>query len=257
MTGKQSPATAGLLFFSEIYSGYHDHMGLEGVELVMDCEYEFGVTLGDDETGKCETAGELFDLIIASQGDAEANHSVPPCRAAAMYRLLRDSLADRGIDHSTIRPSRTLAEIFPTKHKVRRASWVLKTHLTTKMTRYTLDWRLIVMLLVPTGAAVALLARFVQLGAGFVIGVGLTLTIAAVVYALLAEIKLRDPSMTLRRAMQPALDALEASETEARYTAAWVRLRVLIAENAPVVLGYSGVSASDITSGTRFRDLGF
>jgi hypothetical protein len=40
-------------------------MGLEFVELVMDCEDEFGISIPDAAVGKVRTVGEFFDLILA------------------------------------------------------------------------------------------------------------------------------------------------------------------------------------------------
>lgn len=40
-------------------------MGLETVELVMDCEDEFGIVIPDEAAGEIRTVGQLFDLVLA------------------------------------------------------------------------------------------------------------------------------------------------------------------------------------------------
>ena len=40
-------------------------MGLEMVELVMECEDEFGVSIPDAAAGEIKTVGQFFDLVLA------------------------------------------------------------------------------------------------------------------------------------------------------------------------------------------------
>lgn len=40
-------------------------MGLEMVELVMDCEDEFGISIPDAAVSEIETVGQFFDLVLA------------------------------------------------------------------------------------------------------------------------------------------------------------------------------------------------
>ena len=40
-------------------------MGLEMVELVMDCEDEFGISIPDKAAGEVRTVGQFFDLVLA------------------------------------------------------------------------------------------------------------------------------------------------------------------------------------------------
>lgn len=40
-------------------------MGLEMVELVMDCEEEFGISIPDSAASDIRTVGEFFDLIVS------------------------------------------------------------------------------------------------------------------------------------------------------------------------------------------------
>ena len=49
-------------------------MGLEMVELVLDCEDEFGISMPDAAASKVSTVGQFFDLVLAlirSTGKAE------------------------------------------------------------------------------------------------------------------------------------------------------------------------------------------
>jgi hypothetical protein len=40
-------------------------VGLEMVELVMDCEDEFGIKIPDEAAGDVRTVGQFFDLVLA------------------------------------------------------------------------------------------------------------------------------------------------------------------------------------------------
>ena len=52
-------------------------MGLELVELVMDCEDEFGISIPDAAVSDVRTVGEFFDIVltlIRSTGKPELRH---------------------------------------------------------------------------------------------------------------------------------------------------------------------------------------
>ncbi len=83
-------------------------MGLDGVELVMEIEEEFGIELSDDEAGPVETVGQIIQLV-ESKLSPESRQQLGP----AFYRL-RQVLADSVlIDKRLIRPDTDLRPFIP------------------------------------------------------------------------------------------------------------------------------------------------
>jgi len=61
---------------------------LDDVDLIEDVEQAFGVRLPDDELGRCETVGDLFELIIARLPD-EPKTADRCATAMCLYRVRR------------------------------------------------------------------------------------------------------------------------------------------------------------------------
>lgn len=83
-------------------------MGLDGVELVMEIEEEFGIRLTDDEVAPVETVGQIIQLV-ESKITPESRQKL----GAAFYRL-RQVIADSVlIDKRLIRPTTDLRPFIP------------------------------------------------------------------------------------------------------------------------------------------------
>jgi hypothetical protein len=93
-------------------------MGLELVEILLEAEREFGVSLGDEEGGGLETAGELHARFVARLAERNAH----PCLGAYVFYRLRRALVERlQLDRNEVYPARPLQELIP--RRGRRAHW--------------------------------------------------------------------------------------------------------------------------------------
>jgi len=93
-------------------------MGLEGVELVMAVEEEFGIAIDDRDAEQILTVGGLWDYICERVTFAPA----PFCAtAASFYRLRRAFMATALASRSDFRPDAPIEPMLPRQH--RRAIW--------------------------------------------------------------------------------------------------------------------------------------
>lgn len=76
-------------------------MGLDGVEIVMEVEERFGISIADDEASKAETVGQLASLVTSKlpPADTVACHT-----ARVFYRLRRDLIGRIGVARADVRP---------------------------------------------------------------------------------------------------------------------------------------------------------
>src|SRR5262249_16894428 len=82
-------------------------MGLDTVELVMEVEEAFGITIPDQEAEKIQTVGDLYHYILATLGGPPL--TTPGClSAAAFYRLRRQLMGRFRIERRRIQPASTL-----------------------------------------------------------------------------------------------------------------------------------------------------
>lgn len=105
-------------------------MGLDTVELVMEVEEEFDVTVPDDGAETIRTVGDLYYWLVDRLGTPGVAGPCPS--AAAFYRLRRVLIRQRAIPRDAIRPEARTADLLP-EHD-RRAAW--------DGLEYELGWRL-------------------------------------------------------------------------------------------------------------------
>lgn len=150
-----SPAKAGLAFFSgsgtvQARGGtsperqrrvlrasgtrYADRMGLDGVELVMECEDEFGISIPDAEASHVRTVADLHGVIMRLRGERR-REPVRGCRSAAVFYRARRALVGRGVARERVRPGVTLRELMPRRRDVRRRYESLRSVLAGAMPR--------------------------------------------------------------------------------------------------------------------------
>jgi acyl carrier protein len=95
-------------------------MGLDTVELVMEIEEAFGITIPDAEAEKILTIGDAYRYILAKMEGPPM--TTPGClSAAAFYRLRRQLMGLLRIERRRIRPASRLEDLVPERH--RRAEW--------------------------------------------------------------------------------------------------------------------------------------
>ena len=91
-------------------------MGLETVELVMDVEESFEISIPDEKAQDIVTVGDLFEFVKSRAKRAPAR----TCLTAATFYDVKRALRDRGISQR-FGPSTHLADILPSGE--RRSFW--------------------------------------------------------------------------------------------------------------------------------------
>lgn len=94
-------------------------MGLDTVELVMEVEEAFNISIPDVRASQILTVGDLYDYIIEKLPSANSTSDV--CLTAATFYQLRRHLREIDSKHSLIRPKTKLNHAIPVK--VRRSHW--------------------------------------------------------------------------------------------------------------------------------------
>lgn len=92
-------------------------MGLDSVEMVMEVEDEFGVSLPDAECEKVRTVRDLVQLIARHLPRASGHCPT----AQEFYRFRSCAIDTLALDARVIRPSTLLASLFPLKSRL--AKW--------------------------------------------------------------------------------------------------------------------------------------
>jgi acyl carrier protein len=93
-------------------------MGLDGVELIMECEDEFDVHIPDEEALKTITVADLYALICRLRGPEEAKRE-----PSATIQAIRDALQQTGTSGREFVSSARLADLVPLRQ--RRVFWRL------------------------------------------------------------------------------------------------------------------------------------
>ena len=85
-------------------------MGLDGVEMIMAVEEEFGVEISDADAEKMRTPRDLIDGLVAKLAKVQAG----VCRSQqAFYKLRRVLCAQTGQPRKTVTPATPLADLLP------------------------------------------------------------------------------------------------------------------------------------------------
>jgi len=93
-------------------------MGLDGVELVLEAEESFGITLADDEMPKIVTVGQFYDAIMRELPSPEKKF----CLSAVTFHKLRQALLTvTSRRRAEIRPGTCLDTLLPRRR--RKAAW--------------------------------------------------------------------------------------------------------------------------------------
>jgi len=90
-------------------------MGLDGVEIIMECEDEFGIRIPDVDASKMVTVADLYALICRLRGQ------IPPGDASTASGAIGEALSEVGIERGTPDPAARLADVVP--ERLRPAFW--------------------------------------------------------------------------------------------------------------------------------------
>lgn len=97
-------------------------MGLDTVELVIDIEETFGITISDHEAADIVTVGQLCDFITARVPLVGGTQSARACLTSrAFYRLRQAFVHTVGVARENVQPAGDLALLLPWRH--RRGLW--------------------------------------------------------------------------------------------------------------------------------------
>ena len=93
-------------------------MGLDLVEVVMEVEDAFGISISDEDVPTLETVGSLHEYVSKRLGK---RLKTPCLTAVAFYRLRRSLMSILGVSRDKLRPSTDLRLLIPVRN--RRAVW--------------------------------------------------------------------------------------------------------------------------------------
>ena len=94
-------------------------MGLDGVELVMAVEEEFGLEISDADAEKLRTPRDLIDVVCTKMADVKPGGV---CQSQhAFYKLRRALCTQTGQPRKTITPATRLADLLPAD--MRNPAW--------------------------------------------------------------------------------------------------------------------------------------
>ncbi|MCC7339101.1 MAG: hypothetical protein IT422_28740 [Pirellulaceae bacterium] len=94
-------------------------MGLDTVELVMDIEEAFDISIPDDRASQMLTVGDVYEFILEKTNDSTLSSKT--CLTAATFYELRTILLSAGIKNTDIRPRTRIDRVFPLLG--RRSNW--------------------------------------------------------------------------------------------------------------------------------------
>ncbi len=86
-------------------------MGLDTVELVMEIEEAFDISIPDDRASTMLTVGDVYEFILEKTADSSLKSST--CLTAAAFYDLRRHVRSLGLSHSSIRPKTQLDRVIP------------------------------------------------------------------------------------------------------------------------------------------------
>jgi acyl carrier protein len=86
-------------------------MGLDTVELVMEIEDAFDISIPDDQASKMLTVGDVYEFILEKTADSTLRSST--CLTAVAFYDLRRHVRSLGLSHSEIRPKTKLDHVIP------------------------------------------------------------------------------------------------------------------------------------------------
>ena len=94
-------------------------MGLDTVELVMEIEEAFDISIPDDRAGNMLTVGDVYEFILEKTAGTSLKSST--CLTSALFYDLRRHIRSLGLSPADLRPKTSLDQAIPLAR--RRSSW--------------------------------------------------------------------------------------------------------------------------------------
>ena len=89
-------------------------MGLDGVELVLATEEQFGIQISDEEASHLVTVNDLFQIVVIKLGTNQSDK----CLTASTFYMLRKTLAQySNVDKKEITTKSQLHDLFPSENR--------------------------------------------------------------------------------------------------------------------------------------------
>jgi len=92
-------------------------MGLDAVEILMEVEESFGITIPEERAGNVRTVGDLYAIVLDLTKDITRDNHV--CVTASTFRSLRRYLIPYVTNARSIRPSQTIEDSLPLRGRQR------------------------------------------------------------------------------------------------------------------------------------------
>ena len=89
-------------------------MGLDTVELVMEIEDSFGISISDEESCKVVTVGDCYHVVLKLLGDKRGGNCLT---AHAFYRIRKALQRKLGLPRSFFHPMQDMGSIIPKKQR--------------------------------------------------------------------------------------------------------------------------------------------
>jgi acyl carrier protein len=220
-------------------------MGLDAVEIIMNCEDAFDIRIPDNEVEKVRTAGNLHSLVMRLLSQRQG---APACPSSQVFYRLRKALIGIGVPRRLIRPESKVGEIVEELGEARWAD-VRATLEIPRMLRKP-AWA---ELLVFGGVTVTVFAaKF--LGGGILAGIGAGIVAAYVLYLVTLPVRMNFQSNeSLRQRIYGLVGGRRrklAAVNSVSNAEAWQILRGILAEQL-------GIPMEEIRRESRFiEDLG-
>ncbi len=231
-------------------------MGLDTVELVMEIEEAFDISIPDDRASRMLTVGDVYDFVIEKTADSTITSST--CLTAMAFYELRRQLRSFGLAESGFRPKTRLDRVIPLVG--RRSYWrALSSKMDLRFPRLVRpSWLTLLncMLVAILVAASFLVSARPYLETGIVVSLVVGIASGAVLLFLTNPFAIYPaPACTTIRDLVTNLVALNYNKLASRYasrnpTDIWNALQGIVAEQL-------GIERSAVVPGARFvQDLG-
>lgn len=99
-------------------------MGLDSVELVMECEDEFGIIISDEDASRTTTPRQLANLIVRLLSENSKLNISLVCTSAHVFYKMRSRLMRSGVQRDSVHPDTQMGVLLdaPNKVSLRRSS---------------------------------------------------------------------------------------------------------------------------------------
>lgn len=230
-------------------------MGLDGVELVMECEDEFGISIPDAEASAVRTPGQLTRLVERLLQQDGRTASFRACPSAQLFYEMRRGLVAGGFARDRIRPDATLNEIFETPDRVRQGARCPNPAVRIGTERTAADLLVFGLLASLTAGIAACLmyatySHFGVTASATAFPPVLFVAVLTIASCWMRRSRLAQPKLSLRILIDEQLDSSRSVGFDDEEALIWLKVRNIVAEQL-------GIAVADVTPDADFvRDLG-